>query len=63
MIKPTGGAIKNPPTALNSINETINTFAKVALLADDRRNDRTLFMLLQTTPKHGLRLNSAKRLE
>jgi len=34
MIKPTGGAIKKPPTAVNSINEDIKIFAKVGLFAD-----------------------------
>jgi len=45
--KPIGGAIRNPPIALNSINENIRVFAKVTRLSLDFKKSSTFFITHQ----------------
>lgn len=42
--KPIGGAIRNPPIALNSINENISVFAKVTRVILDFNKTSTFFI-------------------
>jgi hypothetical protein len=44
-IKPIGGAIRKPPIAVNSINDNINTFAKVGLFIT-RGSKANIFFIL-----------------
>jgi len=45
--KPIGGAIRNPPIALNSINENISVFAKVTRLSLDFKEISIFFITHQ----------------
>ena len=53
--KPIGGAIRNPPIALNRINENIRVFAKVTRLSLDFKKSSTFFITHQSEDREPAR--------
>ena len=52
--KPIGGAIRNPPTALNSINESISKFAEVVRFNFDFRKTSVFFIPTNLAHKYDI---------